>query len=263
MGKTAVITGATSGIGAAYARRLAKDGHDLIITGRRKDVIQKVADEITGQYKNKVDVIIAELSNDRDIQKVVDTVKDRDDIDYLINNAGYSGYPRHYEETSVTEHEKMVKAHIDASLRLISAVLPGMKKRANGVIINVASMGAMIPLTCHTVYCGTKGFLKLYTQCLYLELKDSGIKVQVLCPGNVYTDWAKDYYPKDIYEKKMSGKTMPGLPPEKVVDSSLKSLKNHNPVCVPGFTNRMFAGIGVLMSTKTIGSLVQRMSPFR
>ena len=87
MSKTAVITGATSGIGAAYARRLAKDGYDLVITGRRKEIIQKLADELTKQYSIKVEVIIAELSNDNDFQKLVDVVKTKEDIEILINNA--------------------------------------------------------------------------------------------------------------------------------------------------------------------------------
>ena len=91
MSRTAVITGATTGIGAAYARRLAVDGYDLIITGRRQDIIQKLAENLVNQHNVKVDVIIAELSDDNDVQKVIDAIKAAENIEILINNAGYSG----------------------------------------------------------------------------------------------------------------------------------------------------------------------------
>ena len=110
MSKTALITGASSGIGAAYARRLAKDGYDLVITGRRIDAIRKLAEDISEQYGIKVDVIIAELSNDYDFQKLADSVKTKN-VEMLINNAGYSGYARHFEDVDISEHEKMIKVH--------------------------------------------------------------------------------------------------------------------------------------------------------
>ncbi len=259
MSKTAVITGATSGIGEAYARRLAKDGYDLIITGRKKDTIQKVADDITQQYKNKVDVVIAEMSDERDVQKLLDVVGKRDDIEYLINNAGYSGYFQCYEQTDFAEHEKMVKAHDITPLRLISAVLPGMKKRKKGVIINVASLAGVIPFYRHAVYAGSKAFLKHYTHTLCLELKGTGVKVQALCPGNVYTNWGKDYYAKEFYDLKMTGKSMPGMSAEKLVAISMKSLNKSNPVCVPGLVNRVFASFVSLLPINTYISVCERM----
>ena len=159
MSKTAVITGATTGIGAAYAKRLATDGFDLIITGRRREIIQKLADDLVPQHGVKVNTIIAELSDDNDFQKVVDAIRATEDIEMLINNAGYSGYARHFVETDTAEHEKMVKVHQIVPMRLISIVAPAMIKRGYGAIINVCSMSAFLPLPSVSVYAGTKAFL--------------------------------------------------------------------------------------------------------
>ena len=125
MSKTAVITGATSGIGAAYARRLAKDGHDLVITGRRKEIIQQLADELTKQYNVKIKVILADLSLDNDIQKVVEAIKSLENLDILINNAGYNDVPEFFDKTDLAVHEVMMKVLMTAPVRLTYAALPG------------------------------------------------------------------------------------------------------------------------------------------
>jgi short-subunit dehydrogenase len=263
MSKTAVITGATSGIGAAYARRLAKDGYDLIITGRKKETIQKLADDISKQYKIKVDVIIAELSNDNDFQKLANTVKANNAIEILINNAGYSGYARHFEEVDITEHEKMVKVHQIVPLRLISFILPGMIKRGKGNIINVCSVAAILSTPSNTVYSGTKAFLKSYSQGLYQEVRDKGIRVQALCPGFTNTNFAKDYYAKELYDNVMKSTEKTIMAPEKVVDYSLKCLKKDQFVCIPGLRNRMMAMFLPPIPMGMYTNMAKKMTPFK
>lgn len=260
MSKTAVITGATSGIGAVYARRFAQQGYDLIITGRKKEVIQKLADDISARNKVKVTVIIAEFAKDGDIQKVLDAVKGRDDVEVLINNAGQSGYDRHFEELDIAEHENLVKVHEIAPMRLISVVLPGMIQRKKGTIINVASIAGFLPLPSLSVYCGVKAFLKLYTQCLHLELRDKGIKVQALCPGYTNTNWGKEYFSQRLQDEPSM---MKGMDPEKVVDYSLKALKKNKWVCVPGMSNRMMTTFLPSASGGMYYSMGKRMTPFR
>jgi short-subunit dehydrogenase len=260
MSKTAVITGATSGMGAAFARRLAQDGYDLIITGRKKEIIQKVADEITAKNKVKVTVVIAEFSNDADIQKVLNVVKGRDDIEILINNAGQSGYDRHFEDLDVSEHEKLVKVHNIAPMRLISLVLPGMIKRQKGTIINVASIAGFLPVPGCSVYCGVKAFLKLYTQSLHLELRDKGIKVQALCPGFTDTNWGMDYFSTRLKDELGKSKRMA---PEKVVDYSLKALKKNKWLCVPGMPYKMMTTLFPSLPAGMYYSMGKRMTPFR
>jgi uncharacterized protein len=259
MNKTAVITGATSGIGAAFARRLAQDGYDLVITGRKKDVIQKLADDISKQHNIKVTVIIAELTNDNDFQKLADVVKAREDIEMLINNAGYSGWDKHFDEVDIAEHEKMVKLHQVVPMRLVSLVVPGMIKRRKGAIINVSSSASFLPMPTVGVYGGTKAFMKYYSQSLSTELKDKGIKVQALCPGFTETNFAKDYYSKEAYEKVK--KFM--KPPKKVVESSLSSLKKNKLICIPDVSTWLIAKMFPALPWGIYCWLGSRMMPFK
>jgi uncharacterized protein len=260
--KTAIITGATSGIGAAYTRRLAKDGYDLVITGRKKEIIQKLAADLSKQYGRKVEVVIAELSDDNDFQKLADVLKTKPDIEILINNAGYSGYDKHFAESDVAEHEKMIKVHQVVPMRLISLVLPGMLKRHSGSIINVSSIAAFLPCPSISVYCASKAFLKIYSESLYLELKDKGVKVQVLCPGMTETNFGKEYYSERLYGNMIKRKSML-MNPDKVVDYSLSCLQKNKLVCIPGMTNKMMTGLFPSLPAGLYGSLQKRMSGFR
>jgi uncharacterized protein len=260
MSKTAVITGATSGIGAAFARKLAQNGYDLIITGRKKDIIQKLADDLSQRYGIKVNVVIAELSNDSDFQKLSDAVKSKENIEILVNNAGYSGYARHFEEVDIAEHEKMVKVHQLVPMRLVSLIVPDMIKRRKGAIINVASVASFLYVPSCSVYCATKAFLKLFSQCLYLELKDKGIMVQALCPGFTESNFAKEYYSNEMLKQLTKSKAMS---PEKVVDCSLNNLKKNKPICIPGLSNQMMARMFPPLPTGIYSSLQTRMSPWR
>ena len=243
MSKTAVITGATSGIGAEYARRLAADGYDLIITGRRKEIIEQLADDLREKHNTKVNVIIAELSDDNDIQKVVDAINAAEDIEILINNAGFSGYMKDFVDVETDHYEKMIKVHQVVPIRLVSVAAPKMIKQGRGTIINTSSIAAFIVMPQVHVYGSTKGFVKMFSEGLYQELRDKGIKVQALCPGFTDTNFAKDYLTEDEYEKFSKGvKSMMGSP-ENVVNCSLKQLKTNKVVCIPGTINKVMTFI--------------------
>jgi short-subunit dehydrogenase len=241
MSKTAVITGATSGIGAAYAKRLAAEGYDLILTGRRQEIIQNLADDLTGQYDVNVNVIIAELSDDDDIQKLIDAIKTSENIEILINNAGHSGYFKEFLEVDPSHYEQMIKVHQTVPIRLISIVAPKMVKRRKGTIINVASVAAFNPAPKFNVYASTKSFLKSFSEGLHQELKDKGIKVQALCPGLTETNFAKDYLTEEEFGKIIGSMKKITMSPEAVVDCSLKHLKKKKVVCIPGTINKAMA----------------------
>ncbi len=236
MNKKAVITGATSGIGASFAKKLASMGFDLVLTGRRKEIIETLADELSRHYQVEAQVILAELSDETALKKVVAAVKGMIGIEYLINNAGY-GLNKNFYENDIESEEKMVKVHVLAPMELIRAAVPEMIKNGKGYIINVSSVAAFMSLPRNASYCGSKSFMTLFTESIHMELMNKGIRVQSLCPGFTRTDF---------HEKmKMDQKEWERLQvfnwmkPDEVVEYSLKCLRKKRVVCIPGFWNRV------------------------
>ena len=238
MNKIAIITGATSGIGASFANILASRGYNLIITGRRKEKIQKFANELSKKYNVKIDVIIAELSNEKDIKDLIKYISKIKNIDTLINNAGYNIY-KNFSDTAIIENEKIISVHILTVLKIINAVLPGMIRQGYGNIINVSSIGAICPIKKDAIYCWTKSFLNTFSESLYMEVRDKGIKVQALCPGLTRTDFHSKLNMKSSDKKKLE--KFKRMAPDEVADYSLKSLKKNKVICIPGSRKRIIA----------------------
>jgi short-subunit dehydrogenase len=233
--QTALITGATSGIGAEYARRLAADGYNLIITGRREAKIKALADELSNSFGNDVEVILVELSDSAQVDGLIENIKDRG-IHLLINNAGF-GTTKFFSNTSFDLYEKMIRVHILAHMKIVYAILPGMLKKRAGVIINVSSAGAFLPSPKTVVYSGTKAFQVAFTESLYMELEGTGIQVQVVCPGLTKTDMhVRLGIPED---RIINWGPFQWNSPQKVVECSLRCLKKKKILCLPGRLNRM------------------------
>jgi len=182
MNKTAVITGATSGIGAEFAKRIAQRGYDLIVTGRRMDVIKKMASALSGEFGVSVEVIKAELSDKKDLEGLIRHIKKLDSVEFLVNNAGFGTYDYFWKE-SIEEQARMVAVHVTAAMKLVHAALPAMIQRGRGFIINLSSLGSFLPLKVNAVYGGSKAFLNIFSESLQMELADTGIRVQAQCPG--------------------------------------------------------------------------------
>ncbi|HQP50169.1 MAG TPA: SDR family oxidoreductase [Spirochaetota bacterium] len=233
---TAVITGATSGIGAEFARRFAAEGYDLIITGRKKIIIKELADTLTRQYGISVTVLIAELSKPLDLEKVVKKIKSTKSITVLVNNAGF-GTNGLFHENEVTVQEQMLAVHALAPVKLTHAAIPHMIAGGKGIIINVSSISAKLIFPSSSMYSGTKAFLQFFTETLHLELKEHNIKVQALCPG-----FTRSKFHEKMGIGKIVGKNtafMRWMTPEQVVDRSLKALTRGKVLYVPGFLNKM------------------------
>ena len=178
---TALITGASSGIGQAFARELASRNYDLIITARRKHRLEELARELKSNYPISVDVIAADLSTEKDIKQVEEHIKKIKNLDMLVNNAGFgtSGY---FYDVSPEKSINMINVHVLAATRFCRATLPGMIKRNKGSIINVSSLASFYPLKGNTIYNATKNYLNMFSRSIQKELKGYNIKVQALCP---------------------------------------------------------------------------------
>jgi short-subunit dehydrogenase len=235
--KTACITGATSGIGAAFATKFAGQGYDLILTGRRTERIDSLARTLSKDHNIAAEVIIAELSDDRQLDLLLEKVRTAKGLEVLVNNAGFAKENPFHEE-SVNTHEMMLKVHNLVPVKLCHAVLPDMVARGKGAIINVSSLAAFLPLPGQAMYSGTKAFLKSFTESIHLELRGTGVSAQVLCPGITRTDFHErmGYDPKSFYRDSGMLKAMTA---EEVVEASLRDLERDKVLCVPGMSRKM------------------------
>lgn len=235
--KTALITGATSGIGKVFAYYFAKAGYDLVITGRREKIIHTLAEKISKKYHVSVEVFIIEISNPLELDELVQKVKEIRELEVLVNNAGFA-IRGTFVENDFNQHEAMMRVHILAVMKLTHAVIPNMLLRRKGFIINVSSTGAFVIGPHNTVYCGTKAFIKIFTESLHLELLNTEIRVQVLCPGFVITDFHKRMGFNLVKLQKNRG-IIRWMTPKEVVASSIRDLAKGKAVSIPGKSNQL------------------------
>ncbi|PWE52966.1 SDR family oxidoreductase [Metarhizobium album] len=187
---TALITGASTGIGAIYADRLATRGYDLILVARNKDKLQSLASSISDRTGRAVEVLAADLGNATDLAAVEKVLREDASITALVNNAGI-GTHTSLLESDVERMEAMIRLNVTALMRLTYAAVPGFVVRGGGTIINIASIVAVAPELLNGVYGGTKAFVQAFTTSLNHELADKGIRAQAVLPGATRTDfWA-------------------------------------------------------------------------
>jgi short-subunit dehydrogenase len=236
----ALITGATSGIGAAFANRLAQEGFDLILHGRRQKELMEHAGILKKTYPVSVDIILAELSRIDEIKMVEERIKSLDRLDVLINNAGY-WEPGLFWEHSPDSLEAMIRVHNVAPVRFIHAALPHMLKRDKGDIINVSSLGAYFNMVTVENYGATKAYLISFTESLHVALMGTGIRVQALAPGFTVTEFHSRLGADFTKEQRT------WMHPEEVVEESLRALEKGLVVCIPGLKNRMIVKLAHMM----------------
>jgi len=230
----AVITGATSGIGAAFARRLAADGYNLVLHGRRKERLDALAEELRDEHGASVEVLIAELADEQGIQVVEERIKRAENLEVLLNNAGF-GIHGLFHEAGAETHEEMIAVHVRACVRFAHAALPAMLARKRGAIISVSSVAAFMPSPGSVNYGATKAYLTAFSEGLHMELKGTGVRVQALCPGYTRTEF---HSRRGIDTSRIPDGLW--MSAESVVDESLKCLKRDRVICIPGRKYRFF-----------------------
>lgn len=245
--KTAVVTGATSGIGAAYAKRFASQGYDLIITGRRKEKIEALAENIRREHHVNVDVVLAELSEKEGIYKVIEEMQGKQ-IEVLVNNAGF-GISSLFQDCDLGSAEQLANVNVIAPMELIHAVLPDMVERKSGTIINISSTSVYMVIARNAVYSGAKAFLKSFTEGLHLDLMGTGVKVQTVCPSLTRSDFHEKMGIKRSNNQKKSFARW--MTPEVVVDCSLRDLKKNKVICIPGRQTKVITGMLGMLPKKT------------
>lgn len=186
----ALVTGASSGIGAAFAQELARRGHGLVLTARRAGRLKELAAELRDQHGTEVHVLVDDLADPMAPRRMSDTLRlEGLDVDILINNAGY-GVPGRFDEQPWVAHADFVQVLVNAPTELAHRLLPGMLARGHGRIVNVASLAGLLPGSVgHTLYAAAKAYMIRFSQSLALENRDRGVNVCALCPGFTYSEF--------------------------------------------------------------------------
>jgi short-subunit dehydrogenase len=224
---TALVTGASTGIGAIYAQRLAQRGYNLILVARDRQRLLNLANEIAAKTGRKAEALAADLTVKADLKGVEDRLRSDNTVTALVNNAGFGGAAK-LIDSNIDEMENMIQLNVTALTRLTSAVLPGFLKRSNGLIINIASIVALSPELLNGVYSGTKAFVVNLTQSLHHEVKDKGIRVQAVLPGATRTSfWDRAQLPVDNLPEQTV------MTAEEMVDASLAGLDQGELITIP------------------------------
>jgi len=189
-GKTALVTGASAGIGQAFAELLAARGYAVVLTARRRDRLEALAQGLADRHGVKAHIIVEDLADPAAPARLADALAAQSlSIDVLINNAGY-GLPGSYLKSPWADHQRFIQVMTIAVCELAYRLLPGMFERGWGRIINVASVAGLVPSAAgHTMYGASKAFLIRFSESLHAESRDRGVHVTALCPGFTYTEF--------------------------------------------------------------------------
>jgi short-subunit dehydrogenase len=231
---TALITGATSGLGAAFARRFARDGHDLVLVARDESRLREQAEALNDRHGIETSVLRADLSTDEGISAVEERLAGEDrPVDLLVNNAGF-GNRGTFLNVPVDDELTMLKVHCEAVLRLTSAAAESMRGRGRGGVVNVASVAAFVP---RGTYGASKAWVVQFTQGVAKDLAGSGVRLMALCPGFVRTEFHE--------RAGMDAGSVPGwmwLDADKVVDAAVRDLARGRALSIPDMRYKALMG---------------------
>jgi len=232
MSNLALVTGASSGIGKSLSYELAKKKYDLIIHGRNLNSLQQIKQEIEKLYSVSVEIIICELSNDSDLDKLISSIQDKD-INLLVNNAGF-GVAGTFDMTDLDAELDMVKVIVNAPMKITKSLLPKLKSNTPAYILNVSSLYSHFSVPKQAIYGASKAFQHSFSLALNEELRGSNVHVSSLCPGLTYSNFR-------LRQGKEEKKHIVGMTSDAVAKIALRGLFNKRPTIIPGFFNKMMA----------------------
>ena len=254
---TAVITGASSGLGAEFARQLAEAGYNLVLTARRQARLQTLAADLVTQYGVAVKIIAADLAELETIAHLEKVIDELDDLALLVNNAGF-GTPGKLVDLSVASQMAMLTVQVTAPMRLTKAALPGLLRRGSGGVINVSSLAAYFATPGDPNYNASKAYLKHFSEGVNRELAGSGVHVQALIPGFTYTE----FHDTPQYEQ-FTRSQIPRffwMDAQPVVADSLRLLPTGQSVVVPGWLYKGITGLADMGFNRLLLDLFYRMA---
>ncbi|GGX68075.1 SDR family NAD(P)-dependent oxidoreductase [Streptomyces minutiscleroticus] len=247
---TALITGSTAGIGSAFARRLAADGHNLVLVARDVKRLREQATELHDRHGIEAEVLAADLSTDDGIEAVATRLKDRKNaVDLLVNNAGFGNKGR-FLDVPMADELTMLKVHCEAVLRLTAAATGGMRERGRGGVINVASVAAFVP---RGTYGASKAWVVQFTQGAARDLAGSGVRLMALAPGFVRTEFHQ--------RAGMGTDNIPNwmwLDADKVVAAALADLARGRSLSIPDPRYKALMGLAKVTPRSLLGGITSR-----
>ncbi len=248
----AAVTGASAGIGAAFAAQLARRGYDLLLVARGADRLRVLGEALQREHAVAAEDFPCDLADPAGLRRLEDRLAGEPRLALLVNNAGF-GAGRDFLQVDADAHEAMIRVHLTATVRLTRASLPGMVERRGGAVINVSSVAGFLPRAGSVTYGASKSYLTFFTESLAAELAGTGVKVQALCPGLTHTEFHRRAG-IDVGAK-------PGwlwMSAEDVVACSLRCLDRGRVVCVPGFGNRLFVAVSRALPHGLLGAVVRK-----
>jgi uncharacterized protein len=256
--RTALVTGASAGIGRSFAQALAGRGANLVLTARRADRLDALADELRSRHSIRADVIVADLAAPSAAQELHDGLGVRGiAIDMLVNNAGY-GVPGAFNQQPWSKHADFIQVLMTTPVQLAYLLLPGMQQRGYGRIINVASLAGHVPGSAgHTLYGASKAFMIKFSQSLALENRSRGVNVCALCPGFTYSEF------HDVTGARALVSRMPRwmwMDADEVAQQGIDAVERGDIVYVNGRINRAIKAFTQLLPDRLALALIARQS---
>ncbi len=238
---TALVTGASSGIGAAIARELAARGHSVALVARREERLRSLATELNADHGVEAEVIACDVGEAAERQRLADELGSRGrSVEILVNNAGF-GHQADFATSPRERMTEMVRVNCEAVVDLTSLFLKGMTERGRGSVINIASTGAFQPLPGSAVYGATKAFVLSFSEAIRTELRGSGVTVTAVCPGPVRTEFMESAGIGGVEERTPGAVWMSA---EEIARHAVDGAKHDKRVVVPGTINRVTALAG-------------------
>jgi short-subunit dehydrogenase len=248
----ALVTGASSGIGEVFARKLSAGGCHVLLVARRRDRLERLAAGL-----GSAEAIVADLTDSGDLHRIEQRLENEPRLEYLVNNAGF-GSRGYFFESEREGHDRMQRLHVLATMRLTHAALGGMISRKKGTIVNVSSVAAFFHNPFNVTYGASKAWINSFTEALFVELQSLGspVRVQALCPGFTFTEFhdvigvERRAVPKGFW-----------MTAEAVVETSLRALQSDRVIVIPGWRYRLIVRVQRLLPPAARLAIALRYGP--